>query len=767
MGFAVSADLLGYSTPTAPGVTGTDAELRVARSWAGLTSQGRIQISIEQLAAGQDVNVLMSHESVHDVLIYSSVFGIQQLALSAFGLAPWPEFPLSGMIRRILGSTIRASVRVQEGCATFMPSAGLTGSDLDHYVAALSAEYKDIIKPFDWLRGRDLPAAAARDLAFAVGKFSLGVRLPATTLSSAAAVAQFLKDPDNNPNKRFDAAVSALAAASDTELRRLSEASEPQAEIASRWYPQAQGHSAPYTSCPAAGPRWAGLWGQLVAEAVQAWADDPRIGDAERQHLRDATAHPLMLLQPPAPSVLKAVLTPTVAVSGRVGDHPPMTSLLPYELAVISHNGYATPVPGIQPVDGTGDLMLAPDEAAVWLASSSGQNAAARLSDAELRQYLSLASQDTTVCLYDGDYVFPWADALAAKPLARGRRHLVLVANRSLAGFLYDPLLSQGLAGQAAIRYAIVGSDIPGVSYFLAAPLGQPYPVVVVPAPVPATARARQELRHSGPDELSWTEVDMAEFFRVASDAMLIDLVRLFSWCEGRQLPPGSTPEIQADQADSFSLGTPPDSRALGGDALASLRPAVRRQLDQAGAFEAAGKRRRAAAGYSRMMASNDPQTRAAGAIAMGMMLSHAMDAVGAVRAYEVAINSHDPDLAPLALLYSGQALQAMGDLPAAMTAFRTATLTRHPDHAPPAAYLLGEVGGEIGMSSGSQAELFQWVVNSQHPGVWPLAGVRLARIWLSDLRGDAAVKLLRRVVASGHRGAKQQAEELIAETSR
>ncbi len=765
MGFAVSADLLGYSAPGSAGQGGpeTDAELRVARSWAGLTSQGRILISIEQLASGQDVGLLMSHETVHDVLIHSSVLGMQQLALSAFGLAPWPEYPLTEMIRRILGSTVRASARVQEGCATFMPSVGLTGTDLDHYVASLSAEYKDMLKPIAWLRGRDLPDAAARDLAFAVGRFSLGVRFPPGLLTNPAAVAQFLKDPDHNPNKRFDAALAALATADDAELGRLSEASAPEAEIAQRWYAKSQGHPAQYTPNPATGRPWVTFWRELVAEMVTAWASDGRLGDADRRELREAAGHPEMLLQPQSPSVLKAVLLPTVALHEKVADHPPMVTLSPYELALISHNGFPTPIPGIETTDGTGGLMLAPEEAAVWLASSSGHDAAVRLSDAELRAYLSSASQDTTICLYDGDYVFPLADVLAAQPLVRGRRHLVLVANRSLGGFLYDAVLSQGLAGQTALKYAIVGSDIPGVSYFLAAPKDKPNPVVIVPAPTPSTARAHQELRDKSDAELTWTEVEMDEFFASVSGLGLIDLVRVFSWFEGRPLPPRTEQEGEADSVD-FGLGPAPDSRGRGGDALAVLRPDVRRQLDEAGGFEAAGNPRRAADGYSKMMDSPDPQTKAAGSIALGIMLSHSMAPAAAVRAYLPAITSSDPDLAPLALLYSGQAYRAIGDLREALRAFQAAVLSRHPDHAPPAAYSLADAGDVIGMDSAFQEELLQWIVDSQHPDVWPLAGIKLARIWLSDRRSDAAVQLLRRVLASGHRGATRQAKQLLAE---
>jgi hypothetical protein len=537
MGFVtVPNGLLGYSAPTSPpqAERATEAALQVARSWAGLTSQGRILISIEQLASGQDVNVLISHESVHDVLIYSSVLGIQQLALSAFGMPPWPEFSLSGMLRRILSSTVRASLRVQEGCATYLPSLGRNATELTAYLTSLPPEYRDLVQPLEWLRTRGLEGDAATRLVFAIGRFSLGVRLPAGMLSDPAALARFLRDPDHNPNERFAAACAALKSTDDAELLRLSEVEEPEVEIAQRWHCEVTGHPAPHAHAPPDRKQWLALWREIVAEMASAWAGHPRMSQSEREYLHEATQRPELLLQPPSPSVLKAGLTHTVSLSGSVADHPAVSSLIQYELALISYNAFGKTIPGIESVSG-GGLPLAAGEAALWLASPTRQGAAVRLSDSELREYLSAAEPDTTICVYDGDYVFPAGDFLTGQPLFRDRAHLVLVANRSLGALLNDPTLSMGLAGQAELRYAIVGGEVPGVSYFLAAPKNRPYPVLVVPAPWPTSARARQELRRDGGGDLRWTEVESADFFRSAAAT---DLLRLFTWFEDQPWAP-------------------------------------------------------------------------------------------------------------------------------------------------------------------------------------------------------------------------------------
>jgi hypothetical protein len=716
MGLVVTpADLLGFSMPAS--TAQEESELRVARSWAGLTSQGRILISIEQLAAGQDVNVLVSHETVHDVLIFSSVLGMQQLALSLFAMPPWPEFSLSGVLRRLLASTIRASVRAQEGCATFLPSLARDAADLAGYLAALPAEYRDLIGPLDWLhdRARRLGQDAITRLVFAIGRFSLGVPLPATVLTDPAAIASFFRDPASNPNERFARACAALKEADVTDLARLSDAPRPEAEIAGRWCSP----PVPCQIAPTDGAEFVATWRDIIREMIATWSDQPRLTDAEREELRDAASHPELLMPLPAPGVLKAVLTHTVSADGPIADHPPVTSLVPYELAYLSYNGFENTLPGVEGVSGH-DLPLAPGDAALWLASPTATppDMAARLSEAELRDYLAAAAPDTTIVSYDGTYMFPDGDLLAGRPLLRGRPHLVLVVSRSPAALIDDPLLSVGLAGQTELRYTVVGGDTPGVSYLLVAPATLPYPVLIVAAPWPTADRARQELRAGrGRPELRWTEVEQQEFFATTP---VKDLVRFFAWFEDKPWPPGTERQL---------LGPPPDSRGRGGDAVQNLSVSARRPLDKAGTSEAHGDYRRAGAGYAEMMDSGDRHISAAGAVALGMMLSHLGDQRGAVAAYEQGASRADPDLSPLAILYLGQVKQATGDFPAAAEAFLATALTRHPDHAPPAAFCLARLGAMTGMSQSRRAELLRWVVGSGHPGVARLAAAELDRI--------------------------------------
>lgn len=542
MGFiAALGDVLGYAAPVSRSgdEQSTEAALQVARSWAGLTSQGRILISLEELERGQDVHALLSHESVHDTLLHSSVLGIQQLSFSMFSMPPHPEFSLSSLLRRMMARTIRASLQVQEGCATFLPSLGRNPTELTAYLESLPAEYRNLVQPLEWLRARRLQYDAATQLVFAIGRFSLGVRLPAGTLSDAAALGEFLRHPDHNPNERFAVASAALRSANDVELLRLAKTEQPETEIAQRWYVEGTGRPAPYIHVPKDPKAWLEIWREVVAEMVSAWTRHPRILESEREDLRRASERPEMLLQPPAPTVLKAGLSLIVSASGVVSDHPPVASLVPYELALLRYNGLAISIPGIEAVD-IPDMPLAPGEAALWLASPTRELAAARLSDSELREYFSVAHPDTAICVYDAFYMFPWGDVLAEQPLLRNRFHMILLEQRSLGALLNDPLLRKGLAGETELRYAVLTSEIPGASYFLIAPKDRPSPVIVAPVPVPTSARACHELGPDGADsllrtELVWTEMSPPDFLNARS---AVALVRLLSWYEDKPWPP-------------------------------------------------------------------------------------------------------------------------------------------------------------------------------------------------------------------------------------
>lgn len=732
MGLVADAELMGYAAPAlnVEESAATEAELQVARSWAGMTSGGRILISIEQLAAGQDVNNLVSHETVHDVLLHSSFLGMQQLALSVFGYPPWPEFSLSVAVRRTLGSTVRASVKVQEACATFLPSLRFEISALAAYSDSLTPGYREVLQSLEWLRRTNLEPDLMTKLVFSLGRFSLGIRLPPATLTGGAELRAFLSDGKHNPNERFAAASAALERGRVADLAALARVESPELEIAKTWYARSVGEGATYVAPPEPGPAWLGRWRELVSEMVQVWVDDRRVNDKDRETLRDTASHSELLLQPPSASVLKAVLTHTVSTSGGIADHPAIETLLPYELALVLYNGYATPVPGIEKVNNTG-LPLAPTEAAIWVESPSRESAAARLSDAELRQFVSSAPADTTICVYDATYLFPLGDVLADAPLILTRSHVVLVTSRSLGGLLADPLLSTGLAGTSELHYAVISGETPGAAYFLAAPATKAYPVLVVPAPWPTVARARDDLRRSGDHALGWTEIAPDAFIKGARS---VDLIRLFSWFENKPWPAFLVrqPDVPLGSVavqDFLDLGPPLDSRDCAEDALEQLSKSVRGQLDEAVRLEARGKVRRAETGYKKMIAMADPEMRAAGSIALGMMLARRGRAQAAFDSYQPAIQSGHPDLAPLAGLYMAQLLLAMGDVAGAIQGFLIVAKTRHPNHGPPAAYYLGELLRATGRDLATQRKIFKWVVDSQHPAVSPLAAIELAQI--------------------------------------
>lgn len=603
-------EAIGYAAPTrATDAAGdeqrTAEQLNVARSWAGLTTRGHIFISIEQLAQGQDAVVLVSHETAHDVLLQSSVLGLQQLGFSAFGMPPWPPGRVQRTARRLLAESVSVSVRTHEGCATFLPSLDRDADDLAAYWAQLPDSYRAMAEPLEWLRGRSLDTATKQNLVFALGGFALGVRVPSECLGELRAARAFMDDAARRPDDRFVVACTALASADDDELRALVTARQPEQDIAERWYQRGAGVVAEYTPAASPGARWVELWQELVMDMAARWSADPQLPEDERTMLLEAAQQAVMLLPPPGPGVLKASLTHTVSLHGGVADHPPIGSLLAHELVLISYNSFSTPLPGVQSVDGDG-LPLAPGDAALWLASPNKGHAAARLSEVELRDYLAAAHPDTTIGIYDGTYMFPEGDLLAAAPLVRDRPHLVLVEQRSLGALIDDALLSMGLAGDTEVRYAVIGGDTPGVSYFVVSPASQRYPILVVPVPWPTAKRAVRDLETftlPNLDGLRWTKVDPERFFTDDPTAAL-HLIRLFAWFEDKPWPPQTIRPTddshrEPQPRDHLGLGAPPDSSHAGGDAFARLDRKVRAKLDAVGGLEAQGRLLDAERGYS------------------------------------------------------------------------------------------------------------------------------------------------------------------------
>ena len=720
MGYAARrSDLIGFASPVGePDDGAAERQVEVARSWAGLTSRGRILVSVEQLARGRDVGMLLAHESAHDVLLQGSVFGLQQLALSTFGMPPWPPGAVRRTARRCLALTAAASTTVQEGCATFLPSLHLSGTELEAYWAAAPDDYRRFAAPLEWIRGRDLAAEAMRRLVFAIGDVALGVRIPAPLLDDPRGLRAFLEAAETCPDQRFARAAGALADAPDGALDELAASGDADRRIASDWCPQLTVEPA-----LASGAEWFPAWERVVADMTGAWLANARVAEEERGQLRDAAQQPVLLAPTPGPSVLKAVLMQTVSAKGAVWDEPPVERLLPYELVELSYNGSGGEVPGIENVDGTG-LPLASGQAALWLSGPGRHNAAARLSEAGLRAYLDRADPDTTICVDDALYLFEWGDVLAAAPLLRGRPHLVLVRQQTPIGLLARLRASTEFAGDPELRYTAIGGDTPGVSYLVLRPGSRPYPLVVAPVPSPTAERVLRELAGST-DGPRWVAQDPQELLFSDRETGR-HAVRLFASYEGKPWP-GVVRRAGAP-ADPLGLGPPPDSRARGGDAVERLDPDLRRLLDAGGALESAGQPDAAAELYERMTTLDTPVAVGTGAVALGMLRSSRGDARGAAEAYRTAARSGDPDLAPLGLLYLGQALLAVGDLNGAASAFHEAARSGHPDHAPPAAWLFAQMASLVGWG-GAAGDLYRWVVASGHPDVGPRAAAALAEL--------------------------------------
>lgn len=730
----------GFAMPASGDEEASDEEaLRVARSWAGLTEGGRILVSVEQLAAGQDVETLLSHETVHDVLLHGSVFGTQQIALSVFARPPWPVGVVQRTARKLLAASMGCTTRTQEACATFMPSLAFEGDALDLYWQKAPREYRLLAGRLAWLRRVGLPPDAARHVVMAIGGYALGTRVPGAALRDIHAFREHLAEPAHRPDDRFDAAVAAMERLADDSLAEVAAAPDAERRIARA-----------VAADPAAGApgglaepvedwaAWFRLWGEVVEEMSATWSAGPGVDAAERRALAEASENSALLAQPPSLPILKAALTNTVSISGGVVDHPPVRTLLGYELVELLYNGFGREVLGIARVDG-GGLPLGPEQAAMWLSSPTGPGIAARLSDAELRDFLAEARDDVTLCVDDAGYLFPDGDLLAPAPLLHGRFHLLLLRQRSLGALLADPLLTDRLAGEDEAAYAVVDGASPGISYFLISPAATRSPVIVAPVPSPTAYRAVEEIRRRPSTGLRWTAREPTWF--VGEDvAVTVHLIRLFASFEGTPWPAGTSWGLERDPGEptpgpaappnvgGLPLGAPPDSAGRGGDALGRLPSYVRARLDEAGGPEAAGDLDRAADLYAALTDDPDATVRGAGALALGMLRARQGSVTASIEAFRVAATSGAPDLAPLGLLYVGQSLLAAGDHSGASAALLRAAQSGHPDHAPPAAFVLAQLLEPAGNTGPSRA-LYEWVVTSGHPDVSPLAAEALERL--------------------------------------
>jgi hypothetical protein len=526
------------STSDIPGSPNGDP-VDVARSWVALTTRGIILISIERLAQGHDVDLVLAHETAHDFLLTGSVFGSQLEVLSAIGGPPWPEGVLRRSVRRMLNKAVAASLRTQEGCATFAPSIRIAGSALDSYWAGVPSEYHDYASDLEWLRTRPLAPEAVEQVVFGLGEFALGTRIPSWGFTDATAMARALGDPLQNPDERFKAACDALRTATDAEVLEIAQASAPAEVIAGSWYPRAGGAVAPYESKPDGGPSAPSWWRKLIAEITDVWLADPSVSRDELDLLHGAIRLEggISLLPTPTYTMLKPLLTTTYSQHGLVIDHPPIDRLLAHRLAHVSYNPFPVLTPGIEEVGGT-SLPLETDEAALWLSSPGLDPVAARLTRTEFLDYLRRVAPETTLCFFDAGYFFAEGDVLAAEPLVRDRPHAVLLRQRSLGGLLFELDALGKVANQQEAVYTVVSGNVDGVRYFTIRPSSASYPLIIAPVPGPTADRAVRLIHDGAYAGLRWCEAASPLEFFERDMSRLVHLARICATFEDQPWPP-------------------------------------------------------------------------------------------------------------------------------------------------------------------------------------------------------------------------------------
>ena len=738
-------ELCSYALEVAGETAEAGAKEARSRPWTGLTSHEVIFISVERLLKGDDVDYLISHESVHLVLLRSSAMGMAQLVLEVLSHPLRPSGLVPVRSRQCLKILVEASRALHEICATVWPQAQGDAKRREKYWADQPASYRESAWPIAaWLDRTGLPGAEQQKLVAAMGEFALGCEPPPGALVDPGMLRAFLDDAAHHPERRFELARGELEKMSGEELAALARADSPPAALAAALTARLGPPAVPYTATPVTFGEWYGRWQSVFWDVVSIWLADPRLGDDDRSALPASREQAIMSLQPPDVPVMQAMLTQTFAVTARAIPSPRADDLLGYPLCLLSWNGLGRPIPGFERVGDTAGT-LERDQAALWLYGPGTPLACAVAGQEVLTEYVNRLPDRSTLCVDDAFYLFPDADVLAAAPIVRDRRHLVIVRHRPLGSLINDPLLSMGLAHERRLEYTTWQGSVPGVSYFLFRPAERRTPVVVAPVPAPTAERALRILGGgaAAPTGLEWVHVPPDQFVNPL-DPAAFDLVRFGAWFEdqpwpefvsaGSPLPaPLSAPKSQEgtdemSDADEIMrrLGAPPRSKDMGGDALRFLDPRVRTRLDEVRALEAAGRLDAAAAGYGLMILEKDPQTQAAGAIALGMLGLRGGDFDGAIAAFTVAGESGDRDLGPLGMLFLGQALQQTGNVFDAGRAFSAAAASRHPQHAPPAAFCLAGLLATAPSTVEVAIALLRWVVESGHPDVAALAADEL-----------------------------------------
>jgi hypothetical protein len=507
---------------------GEDFGISHPRTWAGLTRQGMIMISIDRLRGGALLDDVVAHESVHNVLLKVTQAGLVQMALDFAGTDPWPEGALRRRCAALLGLSLDATRYTHEGCATFVPGVGRTGAELARYTAQHPADYLAAANSLEWLRGRAVDDDLKRGCAFALAVAALSVpvldRWREAQLDDLDAAARFWSDPTLRPDRRFPVFCEHLRAISANDVEALVAGGVEQlrgVRLGGREMPVA----------PLDPDTWTGSGLLTVFRSIFGrLLDEVPLSADERDSLESAMNAPWLALNAGGSPEMAVLLKNTRPVTGGMAVDPPLEALDGYPLVRVLHNTGAGALPGLEPI-GDRPWLLGPGDAALWLTAPARPPRACQLSSGVFRAYLARLPEDTTLAVQDGTYYF---GAGTGEPLLLTRRHVVWVENRTPRA-IADTVAAAGLdakRGPVLITNAI--SDIPGVSYLLLRPASRPFPLVIVPTSSAAAMLTKDYLiADPGPVRFRFL-TSPEEFFGASGRRVLVDFGRVVHDFEGR-----------------------------------------------------------------------------------------------------------------------------------------------------------------------------------------------------------------------------------------
>lgn len=449
----------------------------IAQDWAGLTTQGRVLISIDRVKSGQPLAEIVAHERAHSGLMHNTELGWVLNILATFGLHPWPAGDTRERCYALLNVLTTATRWTQEGLATFLAGLGIVDDEYKAYRGRQPAMYLRAASELDWLRLRGLDVPAQVDVAIMLARLASGPPLlecwARDRLTDVHNAEAWFGEALNRPDSRFPAVCRALSTLPDAELVHVA-ADDEAARVTTARLVRVADVEPEFRLLPAT--RLDDVM-SIVRAVTAPLIDDPTLPAGERHRLAEATRIPQLAVRGLASFRMAILMTRTRGAVGQRLRDPGATDLVGYDLATVQYNASFDVEPGLTPSGGD-PIPLLPREAVCYFDGPGRPPLAATFGAFEFRDWLDALDNSVTLAVLDTSYLTLGMPVPALPELAE-RRHVVLVVGRTPHDLVLDVCASYD--SHATVLITVNASDLIGVSYVMLRLDDAPSPVILLP----------------------------------------------------------------------------------------------------------------------------------------------------------------------------------------------------------------------------------------------------------------------------------------------